>query len=329
MNAHVWGALPDGRQVRRMTLRAGRMQAQLLTLGAIVQDLRIDGIDHPLVLGSPDLAAYLGPARYFGATVGRFANRIGGGRFTIEERDYVTDRNFRDRHTLHGGAQGADIQVWSIETLAEDRVTLSLQLPDGHMGFPGHMRITAQIALSEDAISFTYLADSDRPTPCSLAHHGYFDLDGRGDIRGHRLMIAAEHYLPVDVDLIPTGDIAPVAQTAFDFRSDRLIGDHGFDHNFCLSDAPLARRVVARATGQSGLVMQVETTACGLQFYDAAHLDGLPGLDGRVYGPHAGLALETQHWPDAMNQPGFPDPILQPGQTYREATSYRFLLPPR
>ncbi|SDE23778.1 aldose 1-epimerase [Paracoccus isoporae] len=321
--------LPDGRPVRGITLEGGGLRARVLTLGAIVQELRLDGIDHPLVLGSPDIAAYLGEMRYVGAIVGRYANRIGQGRFSLGGEDFQTDRNFLDRHTLHGGSDGTDCQIWEVRSHRRDRVTLGLSLPDGHMGFPGHLNLTAQFTLADATLTITLSARSDAATPCSLAHHGYFDLDGGGDIRGHRLSIAAERYLPVDDDLIPTGEIAAVAGTRFDFRQAREIGPGGYDHNFCLSDAPRTLRPVARLTGQGGLAMQVETTACGLQLYDGAHLSGLPGLEGRIYETHAGVALETQFWPDAPNRPDFPDPILRPGDVFSETTRYRFARPGR
>lgn len=326
MIARVCGQLPDGGEVRRVTLRDGRLSAEVLTLGAIVQDLRMTGVGHSLVVGCPDPADYLHAGRYVGAIVGRFANRIGGARFSLDGRDYRTDANFLGRHTLHGGSAGIELMLWQIEALAPDRVTLGVELPDGHMGFPGRLRIAAQIALADDALIFTLSARSDAPTPCSLAHHGYFDLDGSGDVRGHALRIAAEHYLPVDEDQIPTGEIAPVTGTDHDFRVSRRIGAAGYDHNFCLSDTAQALRPVACLTGSTGLSMQVATTACGLQVYDGAHLAGVPRLDGGCHGAHAGLALETQHWPDAPNRPEFPDAILRPGQVYTETTRYGFAL---
>lgn len=324
MKSEILGGLPCGQQVERVTLRNGALTARVLSLGAIVQDLRLDGVDHPLVLGCPEPMGYWDEGRYFGAIVGRFANRIGNGRFAIDGQSYRSDCNFRDRHTLHGGVFGTDLHPWKIDSLSGSEVRLTLTLDDGHMGFPGTMDITAVIALADTALSITLLARSDRATPCSLTHHGYFDLDGTGDIRDHSLMIEADHYLPVDDDLIPTGQIAPVGGTAFDFRQPRLIGNAGYDHNFCLSPAPVPLRPVARLTGASGLSMQVLTTACGLQLYDGAHLRNVRGLGGRVYGPYAGVALEAQHWPDAPNQPGFPDAILRPGQQYSEQTVYRF-----
>ncbi|NHF74567.1 aldose epimerase family protein [Paracoccus xiamenensis] len=324
MTPTPFGTLPDGRTVHALTLTGGGLTARVLTLGATVQDLRMEGVDHPLVLGFDDLAPYLAEGCYFGALVGRFANRIGGAGFTLDGREYRTDANFRGRHTLHGGTEGTHAQIWQVAAQRADAVLLVLDLPDGHMGFPGNLRITVRISLGKRALRLSLRAETDAPTPCSLAHHGYFDLDGRGDIRGHQLEIAADHYLPIDDDLIPAGPPAPVAGTAFDFRRPRLIGPGGYDHNFCLSDGLAPLRDIARLTGSAGIAMTVATTACGLQFYDGAGMSDLGGLDGRRYGPFAGVALETQGWPDAPNRPDFPDSILRPGQIWTAETHYRF-----
>lgn len=316
--------LPDGRPVDRLTLTGGGLSAHLLTLGATVQDLRIEGVDHPLVLGCTDPADYLDEGLYMGAIVGRFANRIGGARFALDGREYRTDPNFRGRHTLHGGTRGTHWHLWSVEEARDDRAALSLTLPDGEMGFPGTLSIRADIALRDHALVLDLTAWTDAPTPCNLAYHGYFNLDGSGDLRGHRLRIVADRYLPVDDDLIPLPGVAPVDGTRFDFRQGRALAPGGYDHNLCLSDGPAARRVVADLTGQGGISMQIETDQPGLQVYDGAHFSGLPGLDGRRYGPFAGVALETQGWPDAPNRPDFPDAILRPGQIWRRHTAYRF-----
>ncbi|WEF24172.1 aldose epimerase family protein [Paracoccus sp. S3-43] len=316
--------LPDGRRVDRLTLTGGGLTAQLLTLGATVQDLRMEGVDHPLVLGCPVPADYLGDGLYLGAIVGRFANRIGGACFTLDGREYRTDPNFRGRHTLHGGSRGTNWHIWTVADAREDRATLTLTLPDGEMGFPGAMAIRADIALGDGALIVDLSATTDAPTPCNLAHHGYFTLDDSGDVRSHRLRIAADRFLPVDGDLIPLPGTAPVQGTRFDFRQGRAIAPGEYDHNFCLSDGPVPPRIVGELTGQTGLRMRIETDQPGLQVYDGAHFDGLPGLDGRRYGRFAGVALETQGWPDAPNRPDFPDAILRPGQTYRHHTAYRF-----
>lgn len=316
--------LPDGRRVDRLTLTGGGLTAQVLTLGATVQDLRIDGVDHPLVLGCPDPADYLGDGLFVGAIVGRVANRIGRAGFALDGREHRTDPNFRGRHTLHGGSQGTHWHVWSVENARDDTATLSLTLPDGDMGFSGALSIRATLALRKGALVLDLEAEADAPTPCNLAHHGYFNLDGGGDVRNHRLRVAADRYLPVDDDLIPLPGIAGVADTRFDFRQDRALAPGGYDHTLCLSDSPVAPRVVADLTGPTGISMQIETDQPGLQVYDGAHFDGVPGLEGRRYGPFAGVALETQGWPDAVNRPDFPDAILRPGQTYRHHTAYRF-----
>jgi aldose 1-epimerase len=320
----IFDRLPDGRPVERIHLRGPRLSASLLTLGATVQDLRLAGIDRPLVLGFPDVASYLGAGLYVGAIVGRFANRIGHGRFTLDGVARQADRNFLGRHLLHGGAEGTHAQLWKITEVGPDHASLRLDLADGHMGFPGAMRIEARFSVADDSLDILLRAEADAATPCNLAHHGYFDLDGHADIHGHILQIAADHYLPVDDDLIPTGVIAPVDGTAFDFRKPRPVGTTSYDHNFCLAKARRPLTAVARLEGQSGLAMTVETTEPGLQVYDGRHFTGPEGLDGRRYGPYAGLALEAQGWPDAPNRPAFPDTILRPGQQWQARTRYRF-----
>ena len=322
----TFGTMPDGEQVDRVTISGGGLTGSFLTFGATLQDLRMDGVDHPLVLGSPELAPYLGPMRYFGAIVGRFANRIGQARFSIDGQVFETDPNFRGRHTLHGGRISAGARIWRIADLTADSVRFELDLADGEMGFPGNMTVSALCALPGDGVlEFDITTTTDAPTPCSFAHHGYFNLDGAGDILGHRMQIDAAHHLPVDDDLIPTGEIAPVDGTAFDFRQPRRIAPGGYDDNLCLASARRDLTQVARVDGAtSGLSMTIQTTEPGLQVYDGAHLDTGSGPEGRVYGKNAGLALETQGWPDAPNHPEFPNAILRPGDKYRSQTRYRF-----
>lgn len=324
MSRAAFGFTPDGRAVEAVALRGPSLTARVLTLGATVQDLRLEGVAHPLVLGFDTPAPYFGPGLYTGALVGRFANRLGRGRFSIDGREHRADRNERGRTLLHGGVDGIHHWIWTIADLAGDRVTLGLDLPDGHMGFPGRLTIRAEISVAGDALVFDLLASTDAPTLCSLAHHGYFALDDSGDARGHLLQVAADHYLPVDADLLPTGEVAPVAGTRFDFRRPRDLRGGDYDHNLCLGAARGPLRPVAALTGRTGLQMEIETTEPGLQLYDGRHFDGVAGLDGRPYRPHAGVALETQGWPDAPNHPGFPDAVLRPGQDYRAVTRYRF-----
>jgi len=324
----VFGQTPSGDTVHRIALAGGGLSATVLTYGAIVQDLRLDGFDHPLVLGSDTLEPYFGGMQYAGAIVGRYANRIENGHFDIDGIPHRVSQNFLGKHCLHGGEVGCDQMVWAIDALSPDQVTLSLVLPDGHMGFPGELRITAKITLTADnAISFELVATTTAATPCCFAHHGYFNLDGSADITAHHLKIFADAFLPVDDECIPTGERRPLTGSAFDFRQPGAIGQRGLDHNFCLADGPRAVSPAAVLTAPAnGLRLTVETTQPGLQVYDAAAFPkgGLPGLDGRRYGANAGAALETQAWPDAPNRPDFPNAILYPGEEYRHLTRYRF-----
>ncbi len=323
-----FGLLPDGQPVQRISISGGGLTAQVLTYGATVQDLRLDGVTHPLVLGSPTLRPYLTDFRYFGAIVGRFANRIGGGQFSLGGMTYALDRNDGGVQTLHGGVAGAGQMVWQIGVVTANSVSLQSTMADGHMGFPGQMVVQARYSLPGPGIlQIDIQAQTDAPSPCSFAHHGYFNLEGAGPVTDHVLQIDAEHYLPVDATLIPTGQIAPVSQTPFDFRVRRAVGDAGYDHNFCLSDtAQPLHRVARLQAATSGLSLTLATTEPGLQVYDGAKIPvrGLAGLDGRTYGPKAGIALETQSWPDAPNRRDFPDCILRPGETYATTTQYQF-----
>ncbi|NPD16389.1 galactose mutarotase [Xinfangfangia sp. D13-10-4-6] len=323
MTTEIFDHMPDGRPVHAIWLRGQKLSARILTMGATVQDLRLAGVAHPLVLGFPTLAPYFGPGLYVGALVGRVANRIGGARFALDGRQIRVDAN-EGENLLHGGRDGIHHQIWHIKDQGPDYAVLGLDLPDGHMGFPGALQIEARISVTDDVLGFDLSATTDAPTPVNLAHHGYFCLDDSGDIRGHQLQVAADHYLPVDATLIPTGAVADVSGTAFDFRTPRAIAPAGYDHNLCFASERGPLRPVASLAGQGGLKMQIETTEPGLQIYDGRHFSGTPGLDGQSYGPFAGTALETQAWPDAVNHPHFPDTILRPGERYHATTRYRF-----
>lgn len=337
-----FGHLPTGEAVERITISAQGLTARFLTLGAILQDLRLDGLRHPLVLGFDTLAGYLAhPDLYLGAMVGRYANRIGGARAVIGGRPVGLDANFRGRHLLHGGAGGSSRRIWRILAVAEDRVSFTDRLPDGHMGFPGNLEVEVGFRIAPGPVlHIDVRATSDAETLCNFAHHSYFNLSGRPTIAGHRLRVAADSYLPVDEDLIPTGECRPVEGTAFDLRQgvtlipempipEMPIPDGpagGFDHNFCLSDDRRPIRPVAWLTApEGGLSLVVATTEPGLQVYDGAMIAaGMPGLDGRPLAPHAGLALEPQLWPDAPNHPGFPPARLRPGEVYEQHTALAF-----
>lgn len=301
------------------------LTATFTDLGAVLHDLRLDGLAHPLVLGLADLDHYPEFSNHMGATAGRFANRIGHARFPLDGVEYRTDPNFEGEHTLHGGSEGTGKRVWTLEAHGADRIRFVLDLADGEMGFPGAMRAWATYSCQPGAtLRVDYEASCDAPTICNLAHHSYWNLDGRADISGHYLTVKADRYVEVDVDMIPTG-VAEVAGTPFDFRAGRMLPGEGLlDHNLCLSDGRVALRDVAVLHAR-GLSMTIATTEPGLQVYDGAKLDTqVPGLDGRSYGAHAGVALEPQLWPDAPNHPGFSSGILRPGETCHQTTTFTF-----
>lgn len=327
MQIDTFGTLPDGQIVKAITLRGGGLTARVLTYGATIQDLRLDGVAHSMVLGAPELEPYLGPMTYFGAMVGRFANRIANGRFEIDGNMYQVPCNWIGKHALHGGSVGSGQRIWDIASLEGDAVRLTLRMSDGEMGFPGTLEVTLEIRLSDRGrMEFVTTAISDCTTPCSFAHHGYFNLSGGDTITEHRLRIDANRYLPVDDALIPTGEIRDLSDSQFDFRKTAPIGTRGLDHNFCLNAEGAMRPVAWLSSLESGTTLTVETDQPGLQVYDGAYIpvEGLPGIDGRIYGPYAGIALETQHWPDAPNQSAFPDSLLYPGQRYLHRVAYCF-----
>ncbi|MFW8596074.1 aldose epimerase family protein [Cribrihabitans neustonicus] len=329
--AAEFGRLPSGEAVHRYSIAGGGLMASILSYGATVQDLRLEGHPHPLVLGADHLAPYLGPLAYCGGLVGRFSNRIANGQFEIDGRAFQADRNENGTHCLHGGRRGASSRIWALEDLGADRVVLSLRMADGDMGFPGNLDVRAAFTLTASSgLEIEITARTDVPTPVSFAHHGYFNLDGSPGISGHLLRIDAPAVLPVDQDNIPTGEIRKAAGTEFDFRKPREIGGRRLDHNFCIARAPgVLREAAVLNAPQSGLAMRVETTAPGIQAYTCDHLPpaGVLGLEGRRCGPRAGLALETQAWPDAPNHRNFPRAVLRPGETYRHLVRYGFRKP--
>lgn len=329
----IFGRLETGDAVERITIAGGGLTARVLTWGAVIQDLRLDGHDAPLVLGFDDLASYRDHSPYFGATPGRCANRIGNGRFSIDGTDYQLELNERGVAHLHGGSDGTGRQNWRIAAQGPDVVTLTLTDPAGRAGYPGNCTITCTYRMGGDGVlSVVYEATTDAPTPVNLCQHSYFILDGNADALGHEIRLAAEHYLPVDENLIPTGEVRAVAGTPFDLREwtplRRQVEEGGvaFDHNFCLSPERQAKRPVADVRSPaSGVSLAVLTTEPGVQLYTGEKVGTpVPGLGGRRYAAFAGFCLETQVWPDAVNHAGFPKAVLRPGETRRQETDYIF-----
>ncbi|MBM1631526.1 galactose mutarotase [Sulfitobacter mediterraneus] len=306
----------------------GGLTATILPFGASLQDLRLDGVDHPLVLGLADPKDYQTGTAYLGAIVGRCANRIAHGRYDLAGQTFHTDQNFLGRHTLHGGAGSVDKMVWTVTDQSAASLTLQLHVPDGHLGFGGGLDVQVRYSVEAPAsLRLEISARGQEATPCNFAPHFYFNLDGAGDVRQHELAITAEHYLPVNEDLIPTGEVAAVADTPFDFCNARQIGDHLLDHNFCTAKGQVVcRPICTLAAPESGVSMTLSSTEPGLQVYSGEFLDEPAGttLTGKPFKAFEGLALEPQGWPDAPNQPSFPSVILQPGQTYRHVSEYAF-----
>lgn len=343
----VVGALPDGTQVETITLHdASGMTARILTLGAALNALEVpdrDGKLGDVVLADKDLAATLAKPQYFGVIVGRFANRIAKGKFTLDQHQYSTPVN-DGPNSLHGGTQGFDKAVWEVVDAKPDRVTLRHVSPDGDQGYPGKLTVTATYALEGNgSLAIEYKATTDKPTIVNLSNHTYWNLsgEGAGTAMDHELMIAADAYTPVDATLIPTGKITPVAGTVFDFRKPKPIGKElreataepqlllglGYDHNWVISrTASKQPREVARVHDpRSGRVMSLSSTQPGLQFYSGNFLDGKTvGKSGRLYRQGDAFVLEPQLFPDTPNQPSFGSGRLAPGQQYVNRMVYRF-----
>lgn len=330
----VFGTTDDGQSVRRFDIAGGGLSARIISWGAVVQDLRLAGHDAPLVLGFERFANYPPFSPYFGAVVGRCANRIRDGRFTLEGRRCQIDPS-GPAHGLHGGSNGFGRRVWDVLVHGPDFVTLGLHDPDGEMGFPGALDVRCTYRLKiPGTLSIELTATCEEPTLCNLAHHSYFNLEdgGTSDVLDHRVMLNAAAYLPTDAEMIPTGVVRPVDDTPFDFRQARPVRMEiereqlGYDNNFCLTSARGPLKQAAWIQGaSSGVEMEVWTTEPGIQFYIGQHVStDARGLGGRRYQPYAGLCLEPQVWPDSPNRPYFPQATLWPGQMYRQITEYRF-----
>ena len=343
-----FGALGDGTVVDRYRLTSGGgIEAEIIPYGGTVTALRVPdrrGVIANVVLGFPRLEEYTAPGRFFGSIIGRYANRIAGGRFTLDRAEIRLAVN-NGPNAMHGGACGFNRQLWRVESTAGNALALSYISPDGEEGYPGTLNVTVTYTLTPDnGLRIDYRAVTDRTTVVNLTNHSFFNLagEGSGSVDGHELTLMAATYTPVDATSIPTGEIAPVAGTPLDFTSampigarirdgyDQLVLTRGYDHNFVIdrqarhgSEEPvLAARVVEPVSGR---VMEVLTTEPGIQLYTGNYLDGtLVGAAGRTYRQGDGLCLETQHFPDGPNRPEFPSTRLEPDEVFRSSTIYRF-----
>ena len=334
-----------GRPIEQLTLtNKNGIEVRAITYGGIITSIKTPdrtGAMGDIVLGFDSLDGYLAGHPFFGAIVGRYGNRIAKGRFTIDKQEYKLATNNGPNH-LHGGIKGFDKQVWGAEILppmaGQSSVALSYTSADGEEGYPGQLLVEVTYTLNDkDQLIVDYLARSDKATHVNLTQHSYFNLAGEGDILGHELTIDADQYTPVDSTLIPTGEIASVEGTPFDFRTSTPIGaridaphpqiknGQGYDHNWVLRDIPGLKHAARVVEPKSGRTLDVTTAEPGMQFYAGNFLDGkLVGKGGRSYGRRSGFCLETQHYPDTPNQPKFPTTLIKPGQNYSTRTVFTF-----
>lgn len=336
-----FGKMPDGTAVRIYTLTNKKgAEARITTYGGRLVSLRMpdrQGASGDIVLGFDSVDGYIeNPGPFFGALIGRYANRIGGARFTLGGVEYRLNKNDGD-NSLHGGAHGFDKAVWTARELSGGGIELTYISKNGEEGYPGNLKAVVTYRLSNaNELRIDYRATTDRTTVVNLTNHTYFNLKGGGDVMGHLLTLNADRFTPVDAGLIPTGEIRGVSGTPFDFRQPTSIGARigqddeqlklgkGYDHNWVLNGTGL--RLAARVEEPStGRVLEVITTEPGIQFYSGNFLDGtIHGKGGRVYGRRSGFCLETQHFPDSPNKPGFPSTVLKPGSEFRSTTIFKF-----
>lgn len=333
-----FGVTRSGEAVERLTLRAGALEVELLTFGGTIRAFRApdrNGDTVDIVLGYDTLAGYESNGGYLGALVGRYANRVAGASCLIDGQRVPLEAN-EGAKQLHGGKRGFSYRVFDWEAAGDSAVTLTYRSPDGEGGWPGNLTLRATYALLPDRLSLRYEAVCDKATYCSITNHSYFNLNGGGDVLGHRLTLFADHFTPIDGESIPTALAAPVEGTPFDFRREKAIGldiaaDHpqlllarGYDHNFLLSPGQ-GLRPAARLVGEtSGIALECWTEKPGVQVYTANFLATDASAKGGVpYGPRGGVALETQFAPDSPNHPEWGDILLRPGRRYDYSTQFR------
>lgn len=320
-----FGTTTDGEDVAMATIGAGDLSVNVLTYGAIVQAVHLNGVPYSLSLGSDNLADYQDTMAYFGSVVGPIANRISNARVRLEGMMYELERNQDGAIHLHSGADGVHRKVWQIIDQSDAHITLQLKLADGAAGLPAARQITLTYRVSAPAsLTMTIDGVTDAATCMNFASHIYWNLDGTPSFAGHHMRVAADHFLPIDGRACPTGDVVDVTGTDMDFRRMRplQIGQPALDHNFCLSRQTAPLRDVLWLQGQSGIAMTLATTEPGLQIHDAS------GSHRPDQAPYEGIIFEPQRWPDAPNHPSFPSITVRPNAPYRQQTSWSFTRAP-
>jgi len=337
IKSEPFGQTASGEAVHAFCLENARgLKVKLMTYGAAIVSIETpdrSGALADIVLGCDDLKGYLAPDNpYFGACCGRFAGRIARGRFQLDGKLVSLAVN-DSPHSLHGGTKGFDKKLWKAEIVDDQTVKMDLVSPDGDEGYPGTLTVELTYRLDDAGeLRIDYAAATDRKTVLNLTNHSYFNLSGGDDVLAHEVQLFAEKYLAVDGALLPTGELKDVAGTALDFRRPRPIRERidqvpgGYDHTYCLDPVPdgRLRRAARIFDPASGRTLECWTTQPGLQFYTGNHLAGIAGKGGRTYQAHAGFCLETQHYPDSPNRPGFPATELAPDGRFRQRTIYRF-----
>ncbi len=319
----------DGNSVAAITIGNDQLTAKILTFGAVLNDVRLAGIDHSLTLGAPQVAPYEGKFNSFGSLMGPVINRIAGCKATIDGKVFTFEKHHSGDLTQHSGSTGLQRQLWSVKDHGDDFVTLGVDLADGLGGFPGNRSITAHFQIHGSALQLTVTATTDAPTLMNPANHSYWNLDGTAGFKGHSLTVHADRFTELDENLVPTGRLIPVEGTDYDLRSGKVLaGDDSqfFDLNLVTADARTDLRPVAILRGTSGVTMEMSTTECGLQVYDCGTISRpeYPTNHGRGYTFYEGIALEAQSWPGATAHAHFPSIVLRPGDTYRQQTQWAF-----
>lgn len=341
-----FGKTPQGEAVALYTItNAKGMEARIATYGGAIVSLKTPdrtGAMGDVVLGYDNLAGYTSGKAFFGALVGRYANRLAHGQFKIDGQLFNVPKNDGE-NALHGGIRGFDKRVWTARELPGGDLELTYVSKDGEEGYPGTLTAVVTYSLTDgNALRIHYTASTDKPTVVNLTNHSYFNLKGKGDILGHLVTLSADKFTPVDAGLIPTGELKDVDRTPFDFRKPRTPGErigqadeqlklgHGYDHNWVLNRSGVSAGALSLAarveeSGLTGRIMEIYTNQPGIQFYTGNFLNGTEkGKGGQVYNLHAGFCFETQHFPDSPNHLSFPSTVLRPGQKYDTTTEFRF-----